>query len=98
LLAYFLNNHRLARRLQLAVLVSVIVHLGLALFLSDAYMKHYAKVLTEQQRITDLEELPTLPEYYFKDPTEIPQQDFEKPVETESPERPTELPEDEPTK
>jgi len=97
-LAYFLNNHWLARRLQLAVLVSVMIHLALALYMNEAYMEHNFKTLAEQQqRVTDMEELPTLPEYYFKDPEEIPQQDFEKPVETASPEAPSQLPEAEPT-
>lgn len=79
-------NQRIARRMQLAILLSLILHIGLALVLKDRVLELIAEQTVEQQELVDEEDLPLTPEYVLP-PIDQPlvEQAFEKPVETETP-------------
>ncbi len=78
---------RMLRRLQLCILVSLLVHLLLAVHLHDRYLAVLAQREVETaRRIVDTYEPVTLPDYHWEqiDQPEI-RQDFDEPIETDTP-------------
>ncbi len=81
---------RIARRVQLCVLFSVLVHLGLAVYLQ----RHYLQFVLIEHSARDLEEFEpaeriTVPDYPWHHPDEDRAlESFERPVETETADSP----------
>ena len=79
-------NRRLARRMQLAILLSLMLHIGVALVLKDRYLELIAQQETQQQEVLEPEEQVTRPEYVLQPLDQLAEeQAFEKPVETQTP-------------
>jgi hypothetical protein len=78
-IALFLSHHPLGRRMQTAVLVSLVLHVLLAIYLKDQGL---AIVLDEQVEpdLMRVEPVPTIPNYYLPAPNQTrATQPFERP-------------------
>lgn len=84
---------KMLRRVQFCLIVSLVVHIGLALFLHDRYLNIIASLENEQGQYPSAQREPiTVPDYPW-DQIERPDasQSFEEPVEVETPDHRDEI-------
>jgi hypothetical protein len=77
---------RMRRRVQLCVLLSLLFHLGLAVYLHDRYLVATAERERRQaqERLGELDDRVVVPDYHWQYVDEpATQQEFEKPVDTQ---------------
>ncbi|NLX94840.1 MAG: hypothetical protein GXY83_01555 [Rhodopirellula sp.] len=84
---------KMLRRVQLCLIVSLVVHIGLALFLHDRYLNIIASLENEQGQYPSAQREPIAVPDYPWDEIERPDasQSFEEPVEVETPDHRDEI-------
>lgn len=88
--AFYLQG-KMLRRVQLCVVISLLIHIGLALFLHEKYLALLADLENEGGPSPSLQREPiTVPDYHWEQ-IERPDapQSFEEPVEVETPDQPS---------
>lgn len=81
-LAVWYLQGKMVRRVQLCILISLLVHLWLAVYLHEKYMALMALREAEARQVTDPEAPVTVPDYHWRQ-VEAPEepQDVERPVD-----------------
>jgi len=77
---------KMLRRLQLCILVSLLLHLWLAMYLHEQYLALLAQQEAESAQVVESYEQITVPDYHWEQIEEPEQQQtFEEPIESEAP-------------
>src|SRR5262245_1018687 len=87
-----LNSRRIRRGLQLATVLSLLVHMLLMVFLYNQRLAFLAQLEEDSETPVASQEIVTLPDYYIKAPDETQVEEHEKPVETKTPDETPDTP------